>query len=315
MALYTAGGLDLGYGFVDAATDTGALSDKEFSVGTNSYTIDDVWTGVGSLAGTLNFGLTSDLDAADLAKLVLHVDSTSLAFSAATGPDSAQAYRWGTSGLDWSSTSEVTLRLRDTATTKVTIAADHAAFIATVDDVTFTLTRTEDLSTALDVAVALTQDLTLLASDQLAQTVTFSAGKATAKLKLRNFLFQDHTLFGSGSVPLTATVQTGSGYEPGSPNMVSTQIVVADPALTVWIEETAYTFAEDATDATVAVIFRTATGGTPPHNDIYISISAEEDRRTGEGRRRRLRTSGAVNSSSDQPTSRGTEPNSPPARK
>ena len=150
---YSPGGTDIGYGFVDAATDIGALSDKGFSVGTNSYTIDDVWVGRSTLAGVLNFGLTSDLDAADKAKLVLHVGSAEFAFSAATGPDSAQAYRWVTSGLDWSSTSEVTLRLRETATTTVTIAADHAAFIATVDNVTFTLTRTEDLSAALDVAV------------------------------------------------------------------------------------------------------------------------------------------------------------------
>ena len=112
VALYTAGGVDLGYGFVDAATDTGALSDTGFNVGPNSYTIDDVWTGVGSLAGALNFGLTSILTAPDQAKLVLHVDSTSFAFSAATGPDSPQAYRWLTPGLDWSSESSVTLRLR-----------------------------------------------------------------------------------------------------------------------------------------------------------------------------------------------------------
>ena len=132
VALYTAGGLDLGYGFVDAATDTGALSDKEFSVGTNSYTIDDVWTGVGSLAGALNFGLTSILTAADQAKLVLHVDSTSFAFSAATGPDSAQAYRWGSAGLDWSSTSSVTLRLREA--TAAAVPAAPTNFTATVGD-------------------------------------------------------------------------------------------------------------------------------------------------------------------------------------
>ena len=52
---YSIGGTDIGYGFVDAATDIGALSDKGFSVGTNSYTIDDVWVGRSNLAGVLNF--------------------------------------------------------------------------------------------------------------------------------------------------------------------------------------------------------------------------------------------------------------------
>ena len=106
----------IGYGFVDASTDTGALSDKGFSVETNSYTIDEVWVRSRPNVGDLFFSLTSALTAADQAKLVLHVDdnSGSFAFSTATGPTSPQTYIWESSGLDWSSTSSVTLRLRDT---------------------------------------------------------------------------------------------------------------------------------------------------------------------------------------------------------
>ena len=65
----------------------------------------------------MTFGLTSALTAADQAKLVLHVGSAEFAFSAVDGPGSAQAYRWRNAGLDWSSTSSVTLRLRDTPAT------------------------------------------------------------------------------------------------------------------------------------------------------------------------------------------------------
>ena len=43
---------------------------------------------------------------------------------------------------------------------------------------------------------------------------------------------------------LTATVQAGSGYAPGSPNTASTRIVAADPAVTASIEEAAYTLAD-----------------------------------------------------------------------
>ena len=72
---------------------------------------------------------------------------------------------------------------------------------------------------------------------------------------------------------LTATVQDGTGYEPGSPNTVSTRIVVADPAVTASFEQAAYTFDEAGGDATVAVILRTATGVPSPNREIFFSIS------------------------------------------
>ena len=153
-------------------------------------------------------------------------------------------------------------------TVEVAIAADQPAFIARLDWVTFTLTRTGDAAAALDVAVALAQDQDLLASGNLAQTVSFGAADATATLTLYDFYFQTVTQ----ETTLTATVQAGSGYAPGSPNTASTRMVVTDPAVTVWIEETAYTFAEDAADATVAVIARTATGVPVPNRDINLSL-------------------------------------------
>ena len=116
VALHTLGGFDLAYGFVDASastntSDTGALSDETFSVGTNNYTIDVVTVGIDSNVGNLAFSLTSDLTAADKEKLVLHVGSRSFAFSDATA-NTAFTYLWHLSGLDWSSETSVTLRLR-----------------------------------------------------------------------------------------------------------------------------------------------------------------------------------------------------------
>ena len=107
----------VGYGFSDPVS-VGDLSDKEFSVGTNDYTIDGVFTGLGTNAGVLSFSLTSALTAADQAKLVLHVDSRSdpLTFSDSEGPSiSAHTYKWNGTGLDWSSGDPVTLRLREAA--------------------------------------------------------------------------------------------------------------------------------------------------------------------------------------------------------
>ena len=155
----------------------------------------------------------------------------------------------------------------------VTIVADHEAFTAVLDLVTFTLTRTEDPAAALDVSVALTQDKDLIGSEYLAQTVTFRAGEATATLNIHAHFFAGSTV--TGETALTATVQDGSGYVPGSPNTASTRIRVADPAVTASFEQAAYTFDEAAGDATLAVILLTATGVPVPHGDIFLSINTE----------------------------------------
>ena len=166
---------------------------------------------------------------------------------------------------------DVTVTITDNDGPTVTIAADQPAFTARLDNVTFTLTRTGDAAAALDVAVALTQDQDLLESATLAQTVTFGAGDATATLTLSPVPFEGHTV--TQETTLTATVQAGTGYAPGSPNTASTRMVVTDPAVTVWIEETAYTFAEDAADATVAVIARTATGVPSPNLEFFVAFN------------------------------------------
>ena len=114
-------GTSFAYGFVDASaspnpSDTGALSNKNFTVtlGTIPYTIDVATVGLGATAEGLNFSLTSALTAADLAKLVLHVDggSGTFAFSDATRTNDGFTYQWSMTGLDWSSETSVTLRLR-----------------------------------------------------------------------------------------------------------------------------------------------------------------------------------------------------------
>ena len=92
----------------------GDLSDKTFDVGTNSYTIDGVAVGAAGVgaAGSLGFSLTSALTAAEKEKLELHVGSRSFAFSDATLTSNGFSYQWTGTGLDWSSETTVTLRLR-----------------------------------------------------------------------------------------------------------------------------------------------------------------------------------------------------------
>ena len=106
--------LNLTHGF----GTTGSLSDTTFLVEANRYTINGLYVdGPGAPnPGKLTFRLTSALTAADRAKLVLHVDgnSGSFAFDDATHPvtNDHQHYTWDGTGLDWSSKTYVTLRLR-----------------------------------------------------------------------------------------------------------------------------------------------------------------------------------------------------------
>ena len=220
VALYSISGFDVAYGFVDAAVDTGALSDTGVRVGTNDYTIDRAAVGIGGQAETLYFGLTSALTDDDKEKLVLHIDgsSDSFAFSAASGPDSAHNYQWLNTGLDWSSEEYVTLRLREVADTTavVTIAADKAIVWDFDGTAGFTLSRTGPTTAVLAVTVAVTQqeDRDLLPDGAEAErTVTFAVNSATTALSVA--LENDDLAELQGD--LTVEVQAGLGLHGGRP--------------------------------------------------------------------------------------------------
>ena len=95
----------------------GALSDRTFSVGTNNYTIDSIFVQTGGVnVGAISFTLSSGLTSADQAALVLHLGGAELEFSD-TAVNGGKSYSWDNAGLDWSSESFVTLRLRDSPVT------------------------------------------------------------------------------------------------------------------------------------------------------------------------------------------------------
>ena len=104
----------IGYGFSE--TQGGGLPETMFPVGGNRYTIAGVAVGAGGGSGRLSFALKTALPDADRAKLVLHVDGVSRPFAFddnQTTTGAAAGYLWDSrTGLDWSSASTVTLRLR-----------------------------------------------------------------------------------------------------------------------------------------------------------------------------------------------------------
>ena len=106
-----------GYDGYSQQNSLGALSDTTFSVGTNNYTIIVIYVQTGGAnVGSMEFGLVSGLTSADLAALVLHLGSTEFEFSDAF-ESGGKSYAWRDTGLDWSSESFVTLRLRDAPVT------------------------------------------------------------------------------------------------------------------------------------------------------------------------------------------------------
>ena len=90
----------------------GELPDRRFVYGPNSYRIDEVTVGAGNMAGFLFLSLDDALPAAVRARLVLHVGGKRFLPSEAHHAGRTDTYHWRGTGLDWSSTSSVTLRLR-----------------------------------------------------------------------------------------------------------------------------------------------------------------------------------------------------------
>ena len=141
---YQSSGVTLAYGFLDSsATDAGtgqvgALDDTDFDIGPNGYTIDTAAVyEIGAQDGDLYFGLTSDLTAAEVDALQLHVCDTEHKFGDAIHHGSTNSYQWEPApGLDWSGESTRTLHLSLAANNAAggapTISSSGAAYVGDV---------------------------------------------------------------------------------------------------------------------------------------------------------------------------------------
>ena len=205
VALHTVDGSSIGYGFADASvstntSDTGALSAKEFTVGTNDYTIDGVLVGFTFVV----FSLTTALSDTDKEKLVLHVDgsSGSFAFSDATGPDTEHSYQWPPSpGLGWSSETSVTLRLRGGSNSAPEFAVELEVFTlpenSAADTVVGTVTATD------------ADDDTLTYSLEGTDAGSFDIDSGTGEIKTRSGVTYNYeTKF---TYEMTAKAEDGNG--------------------------------------------------------------------------------------------------------
>ena len=146
-------------------------------------------TGVSTLAGQLLFGLFGgSLSDADKANLVLHVDGHSDSFEVidAGGPSPTGVYNWVSSGLDWTSTSEVTLRLREvTRATIADVAVTSTPLLTSTDGSTthtYGVGETIELSVTFNEAVDATSDTDFVLSVSGPKRAPLLSGSGTTTL-------------------------------------------------------------------------------------------------------------------------------------
>ena len=75
---------------------------------------------------------------------------------------------------------------------------------------------------------------------------------------------------------MTATLQPESDYTVGTPSSATVRMVVADPAVTVRIEQASYRFVEGARGTNVVVLARTAAGLPQPNAELAVALSTQE---------------------------------------
>ena len=154
------------------------------------------------------------------------------------------------------------------------IVPEHPSIGAGIEDLVFTLTREGQLAGALEATVEIDQDQPWLESPDLTHTVTFTSQSSTATVTLAadKFSFDPDT-----SGDLTATV---SGTDIAGGSATVTMISIADPPITISLDQSSYTFAEDAGAADVeiyVVVTLDPAYPQPASRLFFFDLSTEAD--------------------------------------
>ena len=157
----------------------GTPADEMFSVDGNQYTITAVVVAsTDASLGALSFALGAALSEAARAKLVLHVDGTSTPFAFASSTIfMTSTYQWLNAGLDWSSASTVTLRLRAPVTNNPPVFSDGAMTTLSVAENSAVGTDVGAPVTATDADSGDTLTYTLEGTDAASFTIDSGTGQ------------------------------------------------------------------------------------------------------------------------------------------
>ena len=272
-----------------AASDDAKLSALTVNDGTNDLTLTPAFVSgtytyaanVGNPVTTVTLNATLNDDGAAVSGVTLA--GTSIADSDFTDGITVPSLAIGdnviivtvTAADSTTQTYTVTVtRATTTSTTTVTISADKTSAVLKGDDITYTLTRTGSTTAALDVTVALTQTGDFLAAADLTKMVTIDAGQSENTFTVAATSFEHFALGATiAGGTLTATVQAGTGYGPGTPASVDVSIVVA---LTVGFDMASYSVAEEAGSLTVKLVAQTGAGAVTPDASAFVSVSTRQ---------------------------------------
>ena len=153
----------------------------------------------------------------------------------------------------------------------VTIAADRSQYILGIDHVWFTLTRTGSTTDELRVTVTGSQTEQLSNVFPLTQFLFFNSGERTTRWRVNRARFLDSA---TQSGDVTVTLQGGSDYDVGNPSSATVRMVVADPAVTVRIEEASYRFVESASETELVLVARTAADLPRPNKRFGVKLES-----------------------------------------
>ncbi len=150
---------------------------------------------------------------------------------------------------------------RESSTVSIASVDSRVPFV--LEDVGFTVTRTPVGAAPLEVAVTLTQSQEFLTASRLSQTVTIPANQASATLTLGLDDFRPGV---DADGTLTATIASGVGYDSGSNDSSTVNMVAANPALDITLDRSSYGFLENAGTVTLNLVAETAAGVPEPTN-------------------------------------------------
>ena len=264
-----------GLALKDAADDSTVTLSPGFATATKAYTADvanDVAAVTVEPALSDSNATVAYLDASDTVLTDADTNTTGFQTALLVGETTIKVKVTAEDDLTTETYTVVVTRTAATGTTVVTIAADAPTAIYNEIGASFTVTRTGATTDPLDVVVALTQTRLFLDAGDLLKTVTIAAGSSSKTLSFSagDLLLPASETRESGT--LTATVQAGTGYNPGTTATASVDVVVA---LTVSFDELSYRVDEGVGMLQVMLVARTGVGAPAPAS-AWFSVSSAE---------------------------------------
>ena len=142
-------------------------------------------------------------------------------------------------------------RPADPAVPDITIQATPSSYVAGLGDLAFTITRSGNTTDDLDLTVNLTKDQPWVSFSSFTTTIHAGGSQATFTIFASNFSSE---VVQSGE--LTATLGKATGYDTSDASTSVRVISQEGPAVSVFLDQAAYTVGEGAGNLIVTVIAR-----------------------------------------------------------